>query len=40
MNKSDLIDAMASDAGVTKAAAKKADLWLQKPNSLSQPSYM
>jgi DNA-binding protein HU-beta len=24
MNKSDLIDAMASDAGVTKAAAKKA----------------
>ena len=24
MNKSDLIDAMAADAGVTKAAAKKA----------------
>ena len=24
MNKSDLIDAMASDAGITKAAAKKA----------------
>ena len=24
MNKSDLIDAMAEDAGVTKAAAKKA----------------
>ena len=24
MNKSDLIDAMAADAGITKAAAKKA----------------
>ena len=25
MNKSDLIDAMAEDAGITKAAAKKAE---------------
>ena len=36
MNKSDLIDAMAEDAGITKAAAKKAlESFSSKPNEKS-----
>ena len=36
MNKSDLIDAMAADAGITKAAAKKAlESFLRKCRKIS-----